>query len=302
MDEIKRRSANKIQLFEDEDIRRILVGDDWYFSVVDVVGFLTDSSNPRNYWSTLKKRELDHGVELSTNCVQLKLEAADGKKRPTDCADTEGMLRIIQSIPSRKTEPFKQWLAMVGKERIQEIEQPGLAIERGKNYYSVKGYSPEWISTRTTSIDTRHQFTDTLKESGIKEGYEYAILTNEMYKSWSGHTAGEYKEHKGLDKSDSLRDNMSPMELAATIFSETAANELLKESGAEGFVETKDQLHIAGNITKEAVAKIEKETGKRVVTHDNMKALDSPEIRKELATSSRKELAPLDKKRKKALD
>lgn len=284
---------NRLAIFEDMEIRRILVGDEWYYSVVDVVKVLTDSSNPRNYWSTLKKRELANGVELSTNCVQLKLTAADGKKRPTDCADNEGILRVIQSVPSKKAEPFKRWLAKVGKERLDEIEQPAKAIERAKNYYLAKGYTPQWVQTRIAGIDTRITLTDTLKESGIQKGHQYAILTNEMYKSWSGFSAIEYKTHKGLNKNDSLRDNMTPLELATTIFSEATATEVIEKTGAQGFVETKKAIHIAGKITNEALQKIEKATGKKVVTHENMKDLNSPEIQREIiqdSTSENKEL------------
>ncbi len=279
----KEEKSNRLAIFEDKEIRRILVGDEWYYSVVDVISALTDSSNPRRYWSDLKdKIQKDEG-ELYEIIVQLKLPSKDGKKYATDCVDNEGILRIIQSVPSKKAEPFKRWLARIGAERIEEIEQPAKAIERAKGYYIEKGYSPEWIQTRIAGIDTRVTFTDKLKESGIKEGYEYAVLTNEMYQSWSGFSAAQYKEHKGLNKKDSLRDNMTPMELATTLFSETAAKELIEKSGAKGFVQTKHQIHIAGNITKDALAKIEKETGKKVVTHENMKSLNSPEIQKQLA-------------------
>ena len=274
---------NRIALFEDSEIRRISVGDEWYYSVVDVIKALTDSNNPRNYWNMLKSRELEIGVELYTICVQLKLMANDGKKRLTDCADTEGILRIIQSVPSKKAEPFKRWLARIGKERIDEIEQPAKAIERGKAYYQAKGYSPEWVQSRIAGIETRHTFTDTLKDRGIKEKYEYAILTNELYKSSFGLTAPEYKQHKGLNPGDSLRDNMTPLELASTIFSEATSAELINQTNAQGFIETKNAIHLAGNITKEAIEKLEKATGKKVVTHKNMKALDAAEIKKALA-------------------
>lgn len=301
------KKDSRLALFEDNQIRRIKVDDEWYFSVVDVIGALTESSNPRNYWSTLKTRELENGVELSTNCVQLKLLSNDGKKYLTDCADNEGILRIIQSVPSKKAEPFKRWLAKVGAERIEEIEQPSKAIERGKGYYLQKGYSQEWVETRTASIDTRHKFTDTLKEHGITEGREYAILTNDMYESWSGYSAKDYKHHKGLDNKESLRDHMTPMELATALFSETAAKELIDKSGAQGFKQTRTQIHIAGNITKEAVKKIESQTGKRVVTHKNMKELNSPEVQKQLAQDSMpkdepRELKGFDKTLKQALN
>jgi len=277
---------DKIAVFEDSEIRRILVDDEWYYSVVDVIQALTDSSNPRNYWSTLKKRELENGVELSTNCVQLKMASSDGKKYITDCADNEGIFRILQSIPSKKAEPFKKWLARLGKERLDEISQPAKAIERANSYYIAKGYSPDWVQTRTASIQTRTSFTDTLKEHGITENKHYGILTNEMYQSWSGFNASEYKEYKNLNKSDSLRDNMTPLELAATIFSEETAKEIIKNANADGFFETKNAIHIAGKITNEAIVKIEKQTGKKVVTHENMKALNSVKIQKELIIDS----------------
>lgn len=280
----KRTPSNRLAIFEDSEIRRILVGDEWYYSVVDVIKALTDSSNPKRYWSDLKIKE--NGIQSYDFIVQLKLKSSDGKKYSTDCADNEGLLRIVQSVPSKKAEPFKQWLAKVGAERIEEIHQPAKAIERAKGYYIDKGYSPEWVQTRMAGIDTRHTFTDSLKEHGINEGYEYAILTNEMYQSWSGFSAGQYKEHKGLNKKDSLRDNMTPMELATTLFSETAAKELIEKSGAEGFHQTRHQIHIAGQITKEAVDKIEKETGKKVVTHKNMQELNSPEVQKQIAQDS----------------
>jgi DNA-damage-inducible protein D len=287
---------NRLAIFEGSEIRRISVDDEWYYSVVDVIKALTDSNNPRVYWNALKTREKEHGVELSTICIQLKLMAKDGKKYLTDCADNEGILRIIQSVPSKKAEPFKRWLAKIGKERLDEIEQPAKAIERAKDYYLAKGYTPEWVQTRIAGIDTRITFTEKLKDNGIKEGYEYAILTNEMYQSWSGMTAEEYKKHKGLNKKESLRDNMTPMELATTLFSETAAKELIEKSGAKGFIETKKQIHIAGNITKEAIQKIEEQTGKKVVTHKNMKELNSAGIQKELVQSSQTKILKKGKK------
>lgn len=280
----KKKESSKIAIFEGEEIRKSSVDGEWYFSIVDVIAILTESRNPRRYWSDLKRSLDNEGFNQSyENIVQLKLVSSDGKRYPTDVADTETMLRIIQSIPSKKAEPFKRWLARVGKERLDEIEQPGKAIERAKGYYTAKGYSAEWIQTRTTGIETRHTFTDKLKDSGIKEGYQYAILTDELYKSSFGLTSSEYKAHKGLDKKDSLRDNMTPLELAATIFSEATSTEIITKTGAKDFVETKNAIHIAGSITNEAIKKIEKQTGKRVITHKNAKELDSPEIRRELA-------------------
>jgi len=283
--------TNKLAIFEDSEIRRIIVGDEWYYSVVDVIGALTDSSNPRRYWSDLKdKMTKEEGSELYDIIVQLKLISNDGKKRATDCTDNEGILRIVQSVPSKRAEPFKKWLATVGSERLEEIDQPAKAIERGKLYYNLKGYSPEWIQTRLAGMETRHTFTDALRESGVNESYEYAILTNEMYKSTFGFDTNEYKTFKKLNKKDSLRDNMTPLELASTIFSEATSKELIDKTGAKGFKETKDAIHLAGNITKEAIEKLEKETGKKVVTHKNMKELNSVDIKKELVQSPPKQL------------
>jgi len=302
--------SNKILLFEGDEIRRVYFDDDWCYSVVDVIKVLTDSSNPRRYWSDLKtKLSGEDGAKLYDIIVQLKIKSNDGKRYETDCSDTEGILRIIQSIPSKKAEPFKRWLARVGKERLDEIEQPARAIERAKYYYLAKGYTPEWVQTRIAGIDTRHTFTDSLKESGIKESYHYAILTDELYKSSFGLSTREYKKQKRLSKKDSLRDNMTPLELASTIFSEAMSTELISETNPTGFVETRNAIHIAGNFTKEAIEKLEKATGKNVVTHKNMKELDSPEIRKELVQQAspkqieeNPDLSDFNKKLKTALD
>jgi len=287
---------NKIAIFEGKEIRKINVEDEWYFSIEDVVKILTESRDTKQYISKLRQRD----PELNKGWVQfvhpLPLKTAGGIQN-VSCANTEGLFRIIQSIPSPKAEPFKRWLARVGKERLDEIEQPGRAIERAKSYYLIKGYTPEWIQTRTASIETRHTFTDKLKDAGIEEGKEYAILTNELYKSSFGLSTQEYKQYKQLSQKDSLRDNMTPLELAATIFSEATSTEIITKTGAKDFVETKNAIHIAGTITKEAIEKIEKQTGKRVVTHKNAKELDTPEIRKELAQKSlpeKKTLNPFD--------
>ena len=252
MTESKKQELNKIALFEGEEIRRVSFEGEWYFVIEDVVKALTDSKDPKQYLNKLRKRD----EELSKGWVQfvhtLPFKTMGGKQN-MNCSDTEGVFRIIQSIPSKKAEPFKRWLARVGKERLDEIEQPGKAIERGKGYYLAKGYSQQWIETRTASIDTRHKFTDTLKEKGISKGKEYAILTNELYSSSFGLNANQYKELKGLDKKESLRDHMTPLELASVIFSEATSTEIINETQAEGFVETKKAIHIAGNITKEAI-------------------------------------------------
>ena len=275
--------SNKLAIFEGAEIRRISVDGEWYYSVVDVIKALTDSDNPRNYWSMLKSRESQNGIELSTICVQLKLQSSDGKKYVTDCADNEGVLRIIQSVPSKKAEPFKRWLARVGKERLDEIEQPAKAIERAKNYYLAKGYTQQWVQTRISGIDSRYEFTEVLKGKGVTQGLDYAILTNEMYSSTFGFKAEEYKKHKGLSKRDSLRDNMTPLELASTIFSEATSTEMLKKSDEDGFENTKKTINKAGQITKEAIEKVEKEIGGKVVTKSNFKHLNTAKKQKEIA-------------------
>lgn len=275
--------SNKLAIFEGAEIRRISVDGEWYYSVVDVIKALTDSDNPRNYWSMLKSRESQNGIELSTICVQLKLQSSDGKKYVTDCADNEGVLRIIQSVPSKKAEPFKRWLARVGKERLDEIEQPAKAIERAKNYYLAKGYTQQWVQTRISGIDSRYEFTEVLKGKGVTQGLDYAILTNEMYSSTFGFKAEEYKKHKGLSKRDSLRDNMTPLELASTIFSEATSTEMLKKSDEDGFENTKKTINKAGQITKEAIEKVEKEIGDKVATKSNFKHLNTAKKQKEIA-------------------
>lgn len=201
---------NKLALFEEKEIRKTWKDKKWYFSVVDVVYALTDSVNPRDYWYKLKKRaNEEEQIELSTICRQLKLKSSDGKKYNTDCADTEGILRIIQSIPSPKAEPFKRWLAKVGSERIEEINNPELAMDRMKQTYEKKGYSKSWIEQRERGITTRHNLTYEWKERRVSKGKDYAILTNEIYKSGFGFSAKEYKEIKGLHESQNLRDSMT---------------------------------------------------------------------------------------------
>jgi len=294
---IEKSESSKLAIFEGEQIRRTLVNEEWYYSIEDVVQALTDTIDVKGYVKDLRRRDESLSEGWGQIATPLPFKTKGGVQK-INCADTEGVLRIIQSVPSKKAEPFKMWLAKVGKERLDEIEQPAKAIERAKNYYTAKGYKPEWIQTRIAGIDTRITLTDTLKESGIKQGYEYGILTNEMYQSWSGFNAEQYKKHKGLDKKESLRDNMTPMELATTLFNETAAKELIDQSGAKGFVETRKQIHIAGTITKEAIQKIEQQTGKKVVTHANMKALNSAEIQRELAQDAlpkKKELSEFHK-------
>ena len=234
----KKESTNKLAIFEGQEIRRILLDEEWYYVIEDVVKALTDSANPKGYIKDMRRR--DEILSQGWGQIATPLPfVTNGGRQNINCANTEGLFRIIQSIPSKKAEPFKRWLARVGKERIDEIEQPGKAIERAKGYYLAKGYSPQWIETRTASIETRHALTDALKSSGIKKSFEYAILTNDMYKSWSHFTASEYKEFKGLSTKDSLRDNMTPLELAVTIFNEEATKEILTQKNIKGFIATK---------------------------------------------------------------
>ena len=278
---ILKETEKKLAVFEDSEIRRVLFDGDWYYVIEDVVKALTDSINPKGYLKDIRRRDKTLSEGWGQIATPLPISTKGGRQS-MNCANNEGILRFIQSVPSKKAEPFKRWLAKVGAERIEEIEQPAKAIERAKGYYIQKGYSNEWVQTRIAGIDTRVNFTNALKESGIKENYAYAVLTNEMYKSWSGFTAKEYKEHKGLSSKESLRDNMTPMELATTLFSETAAKELIDKTEAKGFFQTKTQIHIAGTITKEAVEKIEKQTGKKVVTHKNMQELNSANTQKKI--------------------
>ena len=264
-----------IVVFKDKKIRRKLIKDKWYFSVVDVVGALTNSDNPRNYWSMLKIREKEgSGSELSTNCVQLKLKSSDGKEYETDCADTEGIFRIIQSIPSQKAEPFKRWLAKVGYERIQEIENPELAQERMKKLYELKGYSKDWIEKRLRGIAIRQELTDEWKNRGIKEEIDFAILTNEISKATFGKTVEEYKELKNL-KRENLRDHMDDLELIFSMLGEAATTRIAKTKDVEGFEENKIVAKQGGEVAGNARKELEEKTGESVLVSDNF--LDIPE-------------------------
>ena len=262
---------NKLALFEEKEIRRTWEKGKWYFSVVDVVFALTDSKNPRRYWSDLKIKLRDEGYDIQSyeKIVQLKLESTDGKKYKTDCADTEGILRIIQSIPSKKAEPFKRWLAKVGSERIEEIQNPELAMDRMKELYEKKGYSKSWINMRERGIATRHNLTDERKERGISKGVEYAILTNEIYKSGFGVTAKEYKDIKGLHDSQNLRDSMTNIELALTNLGEATAVEFHKKNDSKDLNELKNDMSEAGNVISSAKKEIERKLERPIVTSDN---------------------------------
>jgi hypothetical protein len=263
-----------IKLFNDKQIRTIWNDEQekWYFSIVDVVGILTDSSNPNNYWKVLKHRLSKEGSELVTNCNQLKMLSTDGKYYKTDVADTEQLFRLIQSIPSPKAEPFKLWLAKVGRERIDEIEDPEIGIDRLMETYLRKGYSTSWINQRLKSIEVRKELTDEWDNRGVKKGQEYAILTDEITRAWSGFTTKQYKKFKQLRR-ENLRDHMSNLELVLNMLAEATTSEISKEKKPKSFKENqriaKQGGTIAGNTRKE----IEEKTGKKVVTSQNAKQL-----------------------------
>lgn len=260
---------NKIKLFEDKKIRVAWNEDeqDWYFSIVDVISVLNEQEYQaaRNYWKVLKLRLIDEGFEPVTNCNQLKMVAEDGKQRLTDVANAETLLRIIQSIPSKKAEPFKQWLAKVGSERLNEIADPELAMQRAMDYYKKKGYSDEWIYQRLLSIKIRHELTDEWKECGVSSSKEYAILTDEICKSWSDLSIKEYKEVKGLKK-ENLRDNMTDLELILTMLSEASTKEISKSIKPDGFEQSKTVAKMGGSVAKNARKEIESKTGKSVIS------------------------------------
>ena len=268
---------NKIKVFEKKQVRTLWNAEEeeWYFSVVDVVGVLTDSPNPRKYWSVLKNRLKSEGSELTTNCSQLKLQSADGKYYKTDCLDTSGILRLVQSIPSPNAEPFKMWLAKVGSERLDEIADPEKAILRGADYYREKGYTDGWINQRLQTIEMRKKLTDEWKDRGVREGKEYAILTDEMTKAWSGMSVGEYKELKGLKK-ENLRDNMTDIELVLNMLAEVTTTAISKNEQPETFAENKSIARRGGKVANNARKDIELETGKKAISPLN--ATDKPAL------------------------
>lgn len=263
--------SDDVKIFEGSQIRSVWDNEreEWYFSVVDVIASLTESSNPRDYWYRVKKRMSDEErSELSTICRQLKLKAPDGKMRLTDVAGMQGIFRIIQSVPSPKAEPFKMWLAEVGKERIDEIIDPELTIDRALELYAHKGYSREWINQRLQAIQVRKELTDTWQDHGVKGGNEYAILTNEISKAWSGMTTREYKDFKGLKK-ENLRDNMSTTELILNMLAETATKDIAEAKNPQGLEENKQVAQDGGSIAGDARKSIEARTGKPVITSKN---------------------------------
>ena len=267
---------DKLQLFENKQIRTAWdeETEEWYFSVVDVVAVLTDSPNPQTYWRVMKKRLKDEGNETVTNCNALKMTAADGKKRLTDVATTEQLLRIIQSIPSPKAEPFKLWLAEVGRERIEETIDPEQAIDRALETYLKKGYTREWINQRLQAIQVRKELTDEWQDRGVKKGVEYAILTDEITRAWSGMTTRQYKKLKGLKK-ENLWDNMSTTEIILNMLAETSTKDISQASKPETFEENIEVARRGGNVAGIAKQALEAETGKPVITSQNAAQLNA---------------------------
>ena len=268
MNQDKMHLINKI--FNNETIRTVWDKEDekYYISVVDIVGVLSESDNPQVYWRVMKKRLKDEGNETVTNCNALKLKAQDGKYRLTDVVDIEGMFRIIESIPSKNAEPIKIWLAKLGSERIDEVFDPSLAAQRAIDIYRAKGYDEKWIAKRIKGIQDRKELTDVWQENGITEGKEYAILTNEIYKEWSGMTAKEYKQYKGLRK-ESLRDNMDNIEIILTDLSEETTKRLAEKHRPQGLEQNKEVARMGGHAAKVAREDIERNLGESVVTKQN---------------------------------
>ncbi len=258
------------KMFEGKEIRSIWDNgkEDYFFSVIDVIFALTDSPIPKRYWTDLKRKLTIEGSELYEKIVRLKMVAKDGKLRETDVLDTKGILRLIESVPSKKAEPFKLWLANLGSERIDEVFDPSKGIDKMIDYYLMRGYSLEWIESRIKAIINRKKLVNVWKDNGIEDNYEYGILTNEIYKEWSGMTASEYKEYKGIRK-ESLRDNMSDIEVALTDLGEIATRELAKEHKPKGLKENKNIAKRGGSIAKITRDSLEKELGRTVISDKN---------------------------------
>lgn len=279
---------SEIKLFENKQIRSMWDNEKetWYFSVVDTVGILTDSKNPRDYWYRVKKRMTnEEKSELSTLCRQLKFTSSDGKRYSTDAADIQGILRIIQSIPSPKAEPFKRWLAKVGKEHIDEVIDPELSIDRALETYAKKGYSREWINQRLQAIQVRKELTDAWQDHGIQAGKEYAILTDEITKAWSGLTTKAYKNLKGLRK-ENLRDNMTTLEIVLNMLAEATTTELTKTTNPQGLRENKQVAQRGGTIAGNTRKEIERETARPVITSKN--AMDTGKLIDGITTNNDK--------------
>lgn len=276
---------SRLAVFEGKKLRKAFYNNEWWFAVIDVIEILTDSSKPRDYWYRMKKRVSgEAGVELSTNCRQLKMKAPDGKMRFTDCANTEHVFRIIQSIPSSKAEPFKRWLAKVGYERVEEIENPELAQERMKELYEKKGYPKNWIDKRIRGIAVRQGLTDEWQERGITEQRDYAILTAEISKATFGMTPSQYREHKGIVKTSkaNLRDNMTDLELIFTMLGESVTTEISQNERPDGMVENKKVAKRGGRVAGNARKETEKELGKSIISKENYLSIDKPDLIEEL--------------------
>ncbi len=269
--------TEKLAIFKGKEIRRIIYRDEWWFSVADICGALTDSADAGAYWRKLKQRLKAEESEVVTKCHGLKLKAADGKKYKMDCANTEGLFRIIQSIPSSKAEPFKRWLAKVGYERVQEIEDPELATKRARELYQAKGYSDTWIEKRMRGIAVRAELTEEWRSRDVGDSREYAILTAEISKAAFGVTPSEYKQLKGLDR-ENLRDHMGDLELIFSMLGEAATTEITKAHDTQGFDENRDAAYKGGKIAGDAREQLEKKSGRKVVSEENY--LDMPEKKK----------------------
>ena len=294
---MKKQEGNEIQLFEDQKIRVAwdAAREEWYFSIVDVVSVLTDSADPTVYWRKLKQRLKAEGNETVTNCHGLKMRAADGKMRLTDVANTEQLLRIIQSVPSKKAEPFKAWLAMVGRERIEETIDPEQAIDRALETYLKKGYTEEWVHQRLLAIRIRNELTDEWQKRGVQKGREYAILTDEITRAWSGMSTRQYKNLKGLKK-ENLRDNMSDLELVLTMLAEASTTDIAKSEQPQGLGENQKVARRGGNVAGVARKALEAETGRTVVTSQNAESF------RQLVTDIVSDTAALTKKEEDSKD
>ncbi len=282
---------NEIKVFDERKVRTIWDSEQekWYFSIVDAIHVLTESPNPRKYWSVLKIRLKKEGSELATNCSQLKMQSADGKLYKTDVADTEQLFRLIQSIPSPKAEPFKLWLAQVASERLDEIQDPELTIDRALDQYLNLGYSESWINQRLKSIEVRKELTDEWKKQGLKESIHFATLTDIITKAWSNKTTKEYKILKGLKK-ENLRDNMTNTELILNMLAEASTKDISVATNPETFEESKTVAKQGGNVAKVAMKELEAKTGKKVVTAINAKSVlkETSEVKKLLTKNSKK--------------
>jgi len=272
----KKEVQNNINptIFEEKEVRRSWHDEQWFFSIIDIVGILSESPNPRRYWSDLKRKLISEGYsELYEKIVQLKLQSSDGKMYETDSSNLSGIFRIIQSIPSPKAEPFKQWLARVGQERIEEIQDPELAVTRAKEIYDKKGYPKDWVDKRMRGIAVRNTLTDEWKDRGVSKGFEYAILTDEIYKATFDKSAKEYMDYKNLDKKagDNLRDHMGDIELILTMLGEATTTKITTEEDSRGLDKLKRDANVGGGVAGRTRKDIEIQTGKKVISKDNFK-------------------------------